>query len=330
MLQNLRRFFFRTLYFTGIGHLLKYFNRKNYSVPILLFHRISDNPDPYWAPLSNHAFEKILFFFSKKYKLRHLDQLFAQPVEELKDSCFIVFDDAYKDFLENAHPILLSNKIPVTMFVPAESVDTGIPVWTTWLNMCIDESKVMHVDIISENNVRYELSNRRTRIETAAKLTKWLKSLPYKKFKSNFNEIIHQTGQSKNRNDIEVMNWKEIIGTRTMVDYQSHTMTHPMLGNINDEKILEFEIGDSKKILEQNIGSKIKYISYPIGSYSNQVIEESKKHYDAAFAVDGKLVKLKKISDPEYRYKIPRFNVSDSDPYELFFRVNGFHKLLGR
>ncbi len=330
MLQKLRRIFFRTLYFTGIGHLLKYFNRRNYRVPILLFHRISDNPDPYWSPLSNRAFEKILVFFGKKYKFRHLDQLFTQPVEELKDSCFIVFDDAYKDFLENALPLLSNNNIQVTMFVPAESVDTGIPVWTTWLNMCIDESGITHLDIISDNAAGYALSNKQTRIETAARLTKWLKSLPYKEFKSSFNEIIHQTGKSKSRNDIEVMNWEQIKRTKTIVDYQSHSMTHPMLGNIKDEEDLNFEIGDSKKILEQNIGINIKYISYPIGSYSKPVIEESKKHYHAAFAVDGELVKLKMINDPDYRYKIPRFNVSDSDPYELFFRVNGFHKLLGR
>jgi len=329
MIRHLRKFFFRALYFTGLGHLLKFYNTKSLFAPILLFHRVSDDHDPYWPPLSPDAFRKIIRFFDEKYTIRPLKDLFTSLPENLKGSCFIVFDDAYKDFLENAWPFLKENKIPVTMFVPVESVNTGKPIWTTWLNMSIEATDLTEINIV-EKESSYNISNQRLKIQTAGLLTRWLKSLPYRKFKNNFTEIIIQTGENKSRKNIAVMKWVEIENTINEVDYQSHTMTHPMLENINECNDLTYELSDSKRILEQKLGIPIRFISYPIGSYSKTVLEEAKKYYDAAFAVDGKLVKLGKINDMAYRYRIPRFNVSDNDPYELFFRVNGFHKLFGR
>jgi len=328
MFQYLRKIFFTLLYFTGIGHLLKSYNNKRYFVPILLFHRVSDCPDPYWMPLPTPAFKKIINFFSAKYTIRPLKDLFTHSHETLKDSCFIVFDDAYKDFMENALPFLKEKNIPVTMFVPVESIKTGKPIWTTWLNICIDETKTLN--IFAEASKKYDLSNKALKLKAAHSVTDWLKSLSYPKFKSNLNEILKQTGESSGRPDIGVMSWNEIVKTADYVDYQSHTVSHPMLGNIADVNTLNYEIGESKKILDQEIKRSSQYISYPIGSYSAEVIKKSGEFYAAAFAVDGKLVDLKKINRAEYRYKIPRFNVSDSDPYELFFRVNGFHKLFGR
>jgi peptidoglycan/xylan/chitin deacetylase (PgdA/CDA1 family) len=327
MFQYLRKIFFTTLYFAGIGALLKYYNTKRYFVPILLFHRVSNNHDPYWPPLSIYDFKKIIDFFSAKYTIRPLKDLFRYSPDELKGSCFIVFDDAYKDFLENALPLLREKNIPVTMFVPVESIRTGKPIWTTWLNMCIDQSKTKTLNISSGE---YDISSKTAKIRTAHLLIDWLKSLSYQEFRSDLNKIIKLVGESTERSDIAVMNWKEISETNADVDYQSHTMTHPMLGNIDKPEILDYEIGDPKKIIEEEIKRPIQYISYPIGSYSTAVLKKSSEYYDAGFAVDGKLADLKKINDPEYRYRIPRLNISDSDPYELFFRVNGFHKLLGR
>ncbi len=327
----LRKSFFRALYFMGVGHLLKFINNRNLLVPILLFHRVSDDSDPYWSPLSTDSFRKIIGFFGNKYKYRHLDDLFHTNVEEIKSSCFVVFDDAYRDFLDNVVPFLNENKVPVTMFVPTESVETGKPIWTTWLNMCIHETNAKQIILKDgKNTLHYNLSSESGKIVAAKELTMCLKKLSYAKFHNSFKEIINQTGEGLYRKNIAVMSWSEINNTKSTVDYQSHTVTHPMLENIEEADSLTREIKESRMIMESKLGTPIKYISYPIGSYSDKVTEEAKKHYEAAFAVDGRLVNLRKIKDTNYRYRIPRFNVSDSDPYELFFRINGFHKLFGR
>ena len=326
-----RKVFFRVLYFAGIGHLLRYSNQKKGLVPILLFHRVSDETDIYWPPLTNKAFRRIIRFFRDKYEFLSLNDLFTINHTNLRKACFIVFDDAYKDFQENALPILKENNIPVTMFLPVDSIETGKPIWTTWLNMCIDESKAKQVKVEDNGKeISYDISNQFSKIKSAHFLTKWLKLLPYKLFANKLIDIKKQIGEEMCRRDIGVMTWNDIADTLRDLDYQSHTMTHPILGNIEEEEVLDFELGKAKEIIENKTGAITKFISYPVGSYSDKVLKSAKKYYEAGFAVDGKLVNLNKIENPDYKYCIPRFNVSDSDPFELFFRVNGFHKLFGR
>ena len=308
---------------------MKYINSKRKLVPILLFHRVSDSPDPYWSPLSTNNFKKVINFFSARYKIRPLQDLFKYSPAELSASCFIVFDDAFKDFQQNALPFLREKNIPVTMFLPVESIQTGKPIWTTWLNMCIDQTGIRTIKINSTGEV-YDISSKLAKVRTAKLLTDWLKSLDFTKFKMELKEIIKQIGENPNRPDIGVMDWNEILETAAIVDYQSHTMSHPMLGNIVEKEELDYEMGDSKKSIENELNKTVQYISYPIGSYSEAVLQKSGEYYDAGFAVDGRLVDLKIINHPGYKYRIPRFNVSDPDPYELFFRINGFHKMMGR
>ncbi|MFA6416390.1 MAG: polysaccharide deacetylase family protein [Candidatus Paceibacterota bacterium] len=52
-----------------------------------------------------------------------------------------------------------------------------------------------------------------------------------------------------------------------------HSMYHPYLFKINDEKTLEKEIVWSKKILENNLGKRVDDFCYPFGHVSNKSLE---------------------------------------------------------
>ena len=130
MFQKFRSFLFFILFVMGLGLLFKRFNRKKYRVPILLFHRVSDLYDPYTEPLGLGQFESILKFFMKRYEIRSLNDLFSHGRDELKNSCYVVFDDALYDFFENGWPILEKLKVPVTLFVPTEPVSLQKVYWS--------------------------------------------------------------------------------------------------------------------------------------------------------------------------------------------------------
>ncbi len=51
---------------------------------------------------------------------------------------------------------------------------------------------------------------------------------------------------------------------------QSHTMTHPMLGEC-DEGRITYELDTSKKVIEDRIGAPVRYLSLPFGSLNKQV-----------------------------------------------------------
>jgi len=57
---------------------------------------------------------------------------------------------------------------------------------------------------------------------------------------------------------------------------QSHTMTHPMLGEC-DEGQIAYELETSRKIIEDKIGGPVKYLSLPFGSSNGRVIHVAKQ-----------------------------------------------------
>lgn len=86
----------------------------------------------------------------------------------------------------------------------------------------------------------------------------------------------------------------------------AHTMTHPMLRQVNNAK---WEIKQSKKELESLIGMPVKYFAYPFGQYSS-VSKEVRKAvadsgYKCAFCTIGSSLNNTSTRDPFF---LPRFS----------------------
>lgn len=68
------------------------------------------------------------------------------------------------------------------------------------------------------------------------------------------------------------MNWDQLVELHSYGHLiQSHTMTHPMLGEC-DENQARYELERSKKIIEDKIGTEVRYLSLPFGSWNENVI----------------------------------------------------------
>ena len=97
---------------------------------------------------------------------------------------------------------------------------------------------------------------------------------------------------------------------------QSHTMTHPMLGECGEKRIT-YELEASKKMIEDKIGAPVKYLSLPYGSSDERVITIAKQiGFKAIFTSsynhgnsDGKL------------YQVGRIQVKDIYPLKKFARL---------
>lgn len=61
-----------------------------------------------------------------------------------------------------------------------------------------------------------------------------------------------------------------------LIDIQSHTNDHVKLGTLSKDAV-NFELRKSKYLIEKNLGKTCDMIAYPFGSYSDSVIEASKK-----------------------------------------------------
>jgi peptidoglycan/xylan/chitin deacetylase (PgdA/CDA1 family) len=90
-------------------------------VTIVMYHSISPDGGP-WT-ISPHAFERQIRFLSESYRIIPLRNIAAALVA--KDSLrrvVISFDDAYRNFVEHAYPVLESLGVACTMFVPTAHI----------------------------------------------------------------------------------------------------------------------------------------------------------------------------------------------------------------
>jgi len=166
-------------------------------------------------------------------------------------SLIITFDDGYKSVYQ-LKSILKKYKIHVTIFLCSRIVGTNRHFW--W-DYDIDKNK-----------------------------REYLKNIPDKKRL----EILRKLGfeEEKEFEDRQTLSKDEIEEMKNIVDFQSHTMFHPILPNCNTERAYE-EISQSKIDLENNYGLKIYALSYPNGNYSEREITIVKEvGYECAVTVD--------------------------------------------
>jgi len=119
--------------------------------------------------------------------------------------------------------------------------------------------------------------------------------------------------------DRQALSKAEIEDLTKIVDFQSHTMSHPILPKCTDEETYK-EITLSKKILEEQYNLEIYVLSYPNGDYGEREILFAKKAgYRYGITLDAGYNDSK--TDP---FKLKRFSIrDDSDVDELLVKASG-------
>ena len=104
---------------------------------ILCFHRISDHKDLMSPPLKVEVFESIISYLSKYFEICDTKNFFENSSSG-KLKVLITFDDGYKDFIQNALPILKKYNAPAVHHVIVDAVNKESVVWTEELNSIIN------------------------------------------------------------------------------------------------------------------------------------------------------------------------------------------------
>lgn len=319
---------FRLLYYIRLGQLLCKFNQSQGRVPILVFHRVTNEYDPYTEPISPAKFEKFILFLKGKYDLRPIQDLFILEPDELKHACFITFDDAMLDFFHNAVPILQKHSIPATLFVPVEPVLSKTQLWNHKFFSFLLFATNKKVKLKLESNVYCFDLTKGFDYENVMALHSLLLAQNVEKRNTYLDSIEKAFLPSMDHKSFaSVMPIELLRQISANISFGSHTLSHSFLPS-QGEEILERELEEGKDKLESLLEKKINMIAYPNGGIKEEQLCQVKKYFDYGFVVGDKLVNLSKIVGMKYRLKIPRINVNDNTEYELYFRMNELHQKL--
>ena len=237
-----------------------------------LFHRVNPQRDKLWDPMSVELFEKCIRYISKKYDVMLFEELvFSNKYKNKKNIATIMFDDGYKDNIEFAAPILRKYNIKASFYVVTECIDKNIPTWTHILEHVFQFTSITDIDInfdfLPQELQISTLNNSEERRLYVGKLKPFLKTLSHDKRHIVLNRVV------ETYNDIELpklmMNWDDLEKLKQEGHYiGSHTVTHSMLGSMDNENDIITELLVSGKRIEEKLGYFPLTISYPVGSFN--------------------------------------------------------------
>ncbi|MEW6127514.1 MAG: polysaccharide deacetylase family protein [Acidobacteriota bacterium] len=265
---------------TGAFTPFRLFNRNR--ALILMYHRFSarDTHDT----ISANAFRQHLEYLTAHYRVVALSQIgeFLNQRDPFPPGlAAITIDDGYRDAYDIALPLLQRFNVPATLFVVTDFIDHKRWLWTDILKFLLPRTTRRFVELaLNHQQLRIELSDTPAKIRAATCLNAFLKTLPNNLKDSLLADLIIKLGvalPSEPTAEFQPLSWDKVRELDNAgVEIGSHTVTHPILTNI-DQPQLQFELRQSKTVLEEKLNRTVELFCYPNGNYDKQVLAETAK-----------------------------------------------------
>jgi peptidoglycan/xylan/chitin deacetylase (PgdA/CDA1 family) len=234
---------------------------------VLCYHRIGMKGIPLFSELPPALFEAQMRYVRRRYRVLSLDEL-CQEMEKpsrKEDAVAVTFDDGYRDLHTHALPVLRKYQIPATIFLPLVSIETGQVPWYDRVFLALKVFPKDELEIVLDRPRHFPLVSLRARLETAAEIIQYLRTLPDHRRREYCAALEEQVVLPQDELKDRMLTWGQI---RAMggegITFGSHTMTHPAVSQLTESQ-LESELGESKRVLENRLGSPAVHFAYPFG-----------------------------------------------------------------
>lgn len=257
------------MYYTGCLNSYRRHKRQG-KLEILMYHKVNYGSDPVCLTVDPDFFQRQIRYLKENYIIISLAEAVERFVNETIDRDYVVitFDDGYRDNYQYAYPILQEFKVPATIFITYDAVETGTIGWHR-LDKTILDSPNQVLDLDEFGLGHFSLANRDCREKTLIKLHHYLKKVPDIVRQSVIDYILEAHNNSYANQRI-MLSWDEILEMQQsdLVIIGSHTLTHPILTQVPRATAF-WEIGESKRLLESKIGRTVDFFAYPNGGWED-------------------------------------------------------------
>jgi peptidoglycan/xylan/chitin deacetylase (PgdA/CDA1 family) len=290
-----------------------------------LFHRVSDERDELWPPMTPALFERIIGMLVNNYRVVCLEEWLKEGAPDFagKKVATVLFDDGYKDNIEYAAPILEKYNCPASFYVVTDCINKNIPTWTYLLDHALQQTKVTSICV--HHNQAPELFKNVSLSEKqlVRKIKPWMKKLPDTERQLVLDSILAQCSDIVLPEN-KMMSWNDVAQLdHAGFQIGSHTHTHPMLAALRDESEIFSELSTSFQIIKDKTGKTPVTISYPIGSYDERAIRLSRQAgYKYGLAVEQKSFRCKH----DDLMAIPRIELHQEPWWKVRLRINGIYQ----
>lgn len=280
---------------------------------ILMYHRVAEAViDPWGLAVCPDNFAAHLRELKRVRKPVPLDEM----VEKLrtgkseKGTVAITFDDAYRDVLTKAKPILEEYEAPATVFVVTGKIGEQRGFWWDRLAAAVLGGTVPTVSpIFSFADVVADGLNDEAADRSALHMELWkrIRLLPADKRESAVDEVVAAFDPVPDA-AAPVMTEAELgeLTASGLISIGAHSVTHPSLPSLTTEE-QRTEIGQSRDRLEALLRQPVRRFAYPFGDYDERSMAIAHElGFDYAVSVEAG-----KVGDAAARFRLPRYDVKN-------------------
>lgn len=198
----------------------------------------------------------------------------------------LTFDDAYRDNLVHALPILRRRRCPFTLYVPTALVDGVGEVWWQALEDIIADTDVLAVPDEAGEIAYLESKSTEQKQSVFDQLYWRMRDMPEGQRVQFFQELASRYGLDMRAHCRElIMDWSELAEFvhEPLCTIGAHTVHHYELAKLTPTEAKQ-EMAASVSVLQAQYGLPAKHLSYPIGSLRAAGEREYKMAADLGFA----------------------------------------------
>jgi len=234
---------------------------------ILCYHGIGESGNPLGVAPTREFFEAQMRFLRENYRVASLDEACRELSSDAKSEpgVVITFDDGYCSAYTVAFPILQKYRLPATIYLTFDSVETGQVAWydRVFLAIAVAPSGELQLDL--EGSWRFQLNSPEDRLRAALEVIAHLRTLPNAMRCERCLILEKKIGLPQNSLSNRILTWEQIhIMQQAGIAFGSHTLSHPVVNQLAPAE-LERELADSKRLLEEKLGVPVKDFAFPFG-----------------------------------------------------------------
>ena len=166
----------------------------------------------------------------------------------------ITVDDGYRDFLENAFPVLSRHGIPATVFLTTDLPDLQSWLWVDRVTYCFKHTPLRECDLEIGERKHWLLDGDGPRREAAQSTKEAMKALPNAerlRWLDELPRLLEVAVPATPPPSHAPLTWEDVrVLAGRGVEFGAHTRTHPILSRLPLSD-LEAEIVGSKERIER-------------------------------------------------------------------------------
>lgn len=238
---------------------------------ILCYHGVGESGNPLGTAPSPELFKEQMRFLRENYRIVSMEDVCRELScsANSEPGVAITFDDGYRSTYAVAFPILQQYRLPATVYLTFEAVETGQVAWydRVFLAMALAARGELQLDL--EGPWRFQLDSPEDRLRAALELVALFRTLSNSRRRECCAFLEKRIRVPQNALSCRVLSWKQIHTMQNAgIAFGSHTLTHPVVSQLAPQE-LEQELGDSKCLLEQNLGVPVLDFAFPFGKASD-------------------------------------------------------------